>query len=435
MRKHLKIRYRIALLTGGTVLVMILIIMTVFYYSITHRMAEQADIALKNAGSDPFVYTDVQTAGNDADTGYSLYSPELIYILDEEDENHFTPKEEAVIRWCSGKQKDETIKTEIDGSIYYIRSTDTTGQYIYFNESDTEISAEVPFSSEDDNVQIYSYITVDGSDPAGMQIDGDARMCSVREMIAYVDVTGEMDMINHMIIIFILTAAVIGTFGTAAGFILGKKLEQNQIAQKQFFENTSHELKTPLTALRGYADGISQGVITDYKKTGRVIAGQTEKMSRLIEEILCMSKLESGSVKLEKEPVEMQEFIQDCLMPFEGTVINKGLNVTLDLEPMTVSADPDKLEHALSNLITNSLKYAKNGIHISCGKGEIRIGNDCEVLTDDVIKHMFERFYTGPDGNTGLGLSIARDYIHLHGWNITAERTGNGICFVIRTAK
>ena len=161
MRKHLKIRYRIALLTGGTVLVMILIIMTVFYYSITHRMAEQADIALKNAGSDPFVYTDVQITENDADTGYSLYSPELIYILDEEDENHFTPKEEAVIRWCSGKQKDETIKTEIDGSIYYIRSTDTTGQFIYFNESDTEISAEVPFPSDDDKVQIYSYITVD----------------------------------------------------------------------------------------------------------------------------------------------------------------------------------------------------------------------------------------------------------------------------------
>ena len=436
MRKHLKIRYRIALLTGGTVLVMLLIIMTVFYYSITHRIADQADIALRNAvssdsltGDEQFIYIDDQIAENAADTRYSLYSPEQIIILDDESENHFTAKEEAIIHWCSGKQKDETIKTEIDGSIYYIRSTDATDQYIYFSRTENEIS------EDDDTIQTYSYITVDGADPPDLQIGSDAKMCSVRELIAYVDVTGEMDMIGHIILIFLLTAAVIGTFGTVAGFILGKKLEQNQLAQKQFFENTSHELKTPLTAIRGYADGISQGVITDYKKTGRVIAEQTEKMSGLVEEILCMAKLESGSVKLEKEPVEMQEFIQDCLMPFEGTVINRGLEVTLDLEPMTVSADPDKLEHAISNLITNALKYAKKGIRISCGKGEIRIENDCDSLTDDVLEHLFERFYTGRDGNTGIGLSIARDYIHLHGWNITAERTGNGICFVIRTIK
>ncbi len=119
-------------------------------------------------------------------------------------------------------------------------------------------------------------------------------------------------------------------------------------------------------------------------------------------------------------------------MPFEGTVLSRGLQVTLDLQPMTVSADPDKLEHAVSNLLTNALKYARTHIQISCGKGTVFIENDCTNLSDETISHLFERFYTGPDGNTGIGLSLAKELIELHGWQITARRAANGICFEIQ---
>lgn len=89
-------------------------------------------------------------------------------------------------------------------------------------------------------------------------------------------------------------AVIISIFGSLLGLIFGKKIEESQLSQKLFFENTSHELKTPLTSIRGYAEGMERGVITDYQKTGSVIISQTEKMSRLIDDILLMAKLESG---------------------------------------------------------------------------------------------------------------------------------------------
>lgn len=424
-----KIRYRIALLTGGTVLLMLLIIMAVFNYSITRRIAQLADTALQNITSLSEEYTDVYFMEEaEEDHGYTLYSPEQIFVTDREQDNIFTQKEQAILQWCQDQPKEATLKAEIGGNVYYIRNMDMQDHVVVISKTEYSFNPEDAEAGQED----FSYIVQVMQD--GEEIDQipDASLSRIEEIVAYVDVTGETDMIRQINLIFLLTALVIGTFGTAAGFVLGRKLEQNQLVQKQFFENTSHELKTPLTAIRGYAEGISRGVITDYPKTGRVIAEQTEKMSRLVEEILCLAKLEGGAVKPVKEAVGIPDFIQDCLMPFEGTVLSRGLQVQLDLSPMTVQADPGQLEHALTNLLTNALKYARTEICISCGGGEICIENDCTAIDDDVLQHLFERFYTGRDGNTGIGLALAKDILTLHGWSIAAERAGNGIRFVIR---
>ena len=156
----------------------------------------------------------------------------------------------------------------------------------------------------------------------------------------------------------------------------GRRLERSRLAEKQFFENTSHELKTPLTSIRGYAEGIERGVITDYKKTGRVITKETEKMSRLIEEILLSARLDSGAMQLHKETLDLNEFVEECLMPMEGAVISRNLNVNLALSPCKVSADPDRLEQAITNLITNALKYAKSSLFIKLENGQLRMQND-----------------------------------------------------------
>ena len=213
--------------------------------------------------------------------------------------------------------------------------------------------------------------------------------------------------------------------------MIGRRLEQSAKAEKQFFENTSHELKTPLTSIRGYAEGIQTGVITDYKKTGKVITKETEKMSRLIEEILLSAKLESGAMQLHRESMELNEFVEECLMPMEGAVLSRGLDVELSLEPHKVSADPDRLEQAISNLITNALKYAKSRLSIKLEKGLLTIQNDCDYISDNDLAHLFDRFYTGEKGNTGIGLSLAKEIIELHGWKISAGRTNDGIVFAI----
>ena len=400
------IRYRIAALAGGSVLVTLLLVMAAFNVIIQR--------GLYGSAAASFDSLFLQSSENNSS---ALYTPEMIFVFGTEEDHLYMPKENSIIQWCGSHPSDKIQKADIGGNTYYLSYLD--GENAQKLISVLENGYTVTEDDNDSTIYTYGFASTDND------------MDELRMIIAYVDITGELDMIRKINIAFLIAALLTGSLSTALGFVLGKKLEQNQLAQKRFFENTSHELKTPLTSIRGYAEGIGTGVITDYKKTGRVIAEQTEKMSRLIEEILCMAKLESGSVTLEKETVELSAFLQDCLMPFEGTVLTKGLSAELSLDTMTVSADPVKLEHAVSNLLTNALKFAETRISVTCGNGSIRIENDCEQISDETLRHLFDRFYTGRGGNTGIGLSIAKDLIELHGWKLNAVRTENGIGFII----
>ena len=475
----MKPRFRIALLVGGSVLLTLLIIMFAFNIIMQRRIETNADKSLR-----------AQLSG-EREKDSMLYTPDTIAVLEEEEDTAaqlYSQKELSIISWSEDKALNITERAEIDGNEYYILSVEpsiaaddtlTSGftvskdqgfvvyqfsQYITddsdpddtgFNDYENSIVFEDPDAVDAEDGEEEIAVIAEGEEQSTV-ISEDAvaedsfyegstilfipqqqpeYLNNLQKVVGYVDVTGELELIRQINTVFLMAALAIGIFGSTMGFFIGRKLEQNQLAQKQFFENTSHELKTPLTSIRGYAEGIEKGVITDYPRTGKTIAAQTEKMSRLVEEILCMAKLESGSMKPEKEEIELTAFLQDCLMPFEGTVISRSLDVTLDLQPMTVSADPDKLEHAVTNLLTNALKYARTKIVISCGGGVFRIANDCDSLSDDTLAHLFERFYTGRDGNTGIGLSLAKDLIELHGWRISAVRTEDGICFVTDTRR
>ncbi|MBQ6180921.1 MAG: HAMP domain-containing histidine kinase [Ruminococcus sp.] len=422
-----KLCWKIAVLVGCVVLVLMLIVTVTFNIIVRKRMRHNAEEALNYA----FV-VDVSDI-----TDLPMYQPEVILLFEDTEENllypNYTQKEKSIIKWCSDIETDTIKQADIGDNSYYVLFRDSdelfSETYVFGFDDSIDIDDE---AFNDTAIESDTYTFQEGDPDLIGQYDTSG---SYKGMIAYIDITGEIGMIRRINIVFLISAVIIGALGSAAGYYTGKKLEQNQLAQKQFFENTSHELKTPLTSIRGYAEGIETGVITDYKRTGRTIAAQTEKMSRLVEEILCMAKIESGSVSLEREDIELSGFIQDCLMPFEGTVLSRGLEVSLDLMPTTVAADPDKLEHAISNLLTNALKYARTKISVSCGSGGFCISNDCEPLSDDTLSHLFERFYTGRDGNTGIGLSLAKDLIELHGWQITARRTEDGVCFDVRCSK
>ena len=419
-----KPRRRIALLVGGSVLMTLLIIMTAFNFIMQHRMKENADTSLRSS-----------LISGDQTASVMAYTPEMIAVFDDNENSTqlYTQKELSIIDWSADKAYNETNLAEIDGNTYYILAVEMPSDTTTGGSIDFEVNGEDAFyffsiRRYEDGQTVSEEIALDGLNnlaTSGIQY------VPPQKVVGYVDITGELELIRQINIVFLIAALVIGLAGSTLGYLVGRKLEQSQLAQKQFFENTSHELKTPLTSIRGYAEGIETGVITDLPKTGRVIAAQTEKMSRLIEEILCMAKLESGSVRLQKEDTELSAFLQDCLMPFEGTVLTRGLQVDLNLHPVTVSADSDKLDHAVSNLLTNAFKYAKTKIMISCQEEAVRISNDCDPVSDEDLRHLFDRFYTGRDGNTGIGLSIARDIILLHGWKLTASRTADGIEFCI----
>ncbi len=385
----MKTRIKISLLVGLTVAATILFVLVIFNMIRNEQLENQAEQAIDEVVEANieiiFGYDDASEFIYEDETE-STYYAELIYLTEYEDKNDeyiITAKEEKIVDWYKKHPSDVMQFANIENASYFIKS-------------------------------------VDLSDENGEYI-----------LLAYVNVTGEPELIRETNIVLIITAIIIGIIGSIMGYIMGRKLEENELSQRTFFENTSHELKTPLMTINGYAEGLEKGVVTDYKKVGRIINSQTRRMSSLIEDILYISKVESGMVTLQKEKIEVDSYIQDILMPFEGIVINKGIEITINLNKGYINADPNKLEHAISNLITNAIKYADKRIEIDYTDNRLSIWNDGPTLSDEELSHIFERFYTSSNGNTGIGLALAKEIIKLHGYSIIAKNYNNGTKIVV----
>lgn len=377
-----KTRYKIATLTGSAVMAAMLLSLLILNIVFNKKIELRAENAIKNVFTlDSDEYLNYESEN---DTG-SLYYASLVYMgADSENRDDIyqilTPKEKKLIDWYETHPSDEMQRAKINEATYYMKAR--TEYY------------------EDSN----------------------------ERLLAYVDVTGEPELVKEISFGVLLDAFVIAALGAAIGYFLGKKLEQNDKAQKTFFENTSHELKTPLMAICGYAEEIEMGVITDYSQAGRMIVSQTERMSKLIEDILYLSKMESGTEPLKCEPIEMASLVQDILMPLEGIVNRRNLSVSLELDEGYVNGDPEKLEHAVANLITNSVKYACSQIKISWKNQVLSIWNDGGELSTEDFSHMFERFHTGQNGNSGIGLALSKEIVEMHGWKLSAKNDRHGIC-------
>lgn len=380
-----KTRYKIATLTGSAVMAAMLLSLLILNIVFNKKIELRAENAIKNVftlNSDEYLNYESEN-----DTG-SLYYASLVYMgADSENRDDIyqilTPKEKKLIDWYETHPSDEMQRAKINEATYYMKAR--TEYY------------------EDSN----------------------------ERLLAYVDVTGEPELVKEISFGVLLDAFVIAALGAAIGYFLGKKLEQNDKAQKTFFENTSHELKTPLMAICGYAEEIEMGVITDYSQAGRMIVSQTERMSKLIEDILYLSKMESGTEPLKCEPIEMASLVQDILMPLEGIVNRRNLSVSLELDEGYVNGDPEKLEHAVANLITNSVKYAYSQIEISWKNQVLSIWNDGGELSTEDFSHMFERFHTGQNGNSGIGLALSKEIVEMHGWKLSAKNDRHGICLLM----
>lgn len=384
-----KTRIKISLLVGLSVMATILIVLLIFNivskWSIKENSREAIDEIIQ-LNLDTIYNPDSNSTIQYDDESESTYYAQLIYLIDglPESEYYAGYRDDRIIKWCFEHPSEELQYAKIGNASYYIRM-------LYLSDEEGDYT-----------------------------------------LIAYVNISGEPELINIMTIVLLILAIVIGLIGSIIGYRLGMEIERSQLIQKTFFENTSHELKTPLMTISGYAEGLEKGVVTDYEKTGRIINNQTKRMNSLIEDILYISKLESGVVTLNKEQLEVKSYIQDILMPFEGAILSRNLNLSLELDDGTIYADPNQLEHAISNLITNAIKYAKSSIVITYTNNQLSIWNDGGSISDEELEHIFDRFYTSKNGNTGIGLALVKEIINLHGWKIVAYKTNGGIAFVIR---
>ena len=250
--------------------------------------------------------------------------------------------------------------------------------------------------------------------------------------ILYVDVGAVMQYSAYLNAVFFAVLAVLSVLVCLFGWKLGGYVERAHESQKWFFQNVSHELKTPMMAVQGCAEGIHTGVLDPVGASG-IILEETEQMSELVEELLALSRLESGQANAEFHLTDVRELLYDCLRSTEQLAEQKNLRISLrfDETPVLVNCDEVQLRRAFTNIITNALRYAKDEIQIECkadrGKAVVRIRDDGDGIEPKLLPHIFDRFFSTRKGGAGIGLSLAKEIVSLHKGAISASNDGGAV--------
>ena len=258
-------------------------------------------------------------------------------------------------------------------------------------------------------------------------------------LLVYTDVSFSSNIVKTVTWLLLAVTAVISVLLYILARRMIRILYEKDKNMKEFFSNASHELKTPLMAVRGYAEGLSEGMI-EHKKACAVIIKEIERMSSLINTILEISKLDSGIVQTHKAKNDIREIIYDAIQVIEPAAKQKEIAVIFDLpEPILFYCDEDMLFSVFSNILTNAIRYAKSNIVISYQiKIEVLtiwISNDDTTISPEDLKHIFDRFYKGTKGQTGIGMALSLEYIRLHHGNIVVYTKENRTIFEITIKK
>ena len=220
------------------------------------------------------------------------------------------------------------------------------------------------------------------------------------------------------------------------GFRFGRDIEKEAERQQTFFQNASHELKTPLMAIQGYAEGIQAGVM-DTGSAAEVILAESDRMTELVDELLDISKIDMGRQQLALSEMDVRELLYDSMRAVEPAVSAGGIAIVPDFpeEPVMVSCDDTRLRRAVTNILSNGVRYARSELRLTCRADRrqvtIRIQDNGDGIAEADLPHIFDRFYMGKSGKSGIGLALTREIIHLHKGTIRAYNGDGGAVFEI----
>jgi len=236
------------------------------------------------------------------------------------------------------------------------------------------------------------------------------------------------------------------TWGAVA--VLREVTAERQLEQmrRQFISDASHEIRTPLTSIGGFAHAILDGTAAteqERRRSAAMIVREVERLSRLVTDLLDLSRIESGAVTLEPERIDLRELVQGAVDSLAGQAQEKGLHLRTeigrDLPP--VRADADRIYQVLVNLLSNALRYSADGdVHVQAeaedGWVRVSVSDSGAGIPADQLSHIWERFHRADaararqDGGTGLGLAIVRSIVEAHGGKVSAEsELGKGSTF------
>ncbi|CAG0947337.1 two-component system, OmpR family, sensor histidine kinase ResE [Anaerolineae bacterium] len=255
----------------------------------------------------------------------------------------------------------------------------------------------------------------------------------------------------------------------AASFnTMAEQVQRSRQMEKDFVANVSHELKTPLTSIQGFAQAILDGAVADIagaQRAAQTIYDETARMARLVGDLLTLARLESGQIEIEHATIDLADVLPRWVERLQPRANAANAQLVTVVEPLPcIAGDAGKLEQVITNLVDNAIKYNRPGGAVTVTARThapsvpsvikssvlrrrtviqpethwvtIAIADTGFGIPQEDLPRLFERFYRGDKarvaGGTGLGLSIAKEIVAAHGGKITVQsETGQGTTFTV----
>ncbi|MGF9904982.1 ATP-binding protein [Brevibacillus porteri] len=219
--------------------------------------------------------------------------------------------------------------------------------------------------------------------------------------------------------------------------------------RNDFVANVSHELRTPLSMLQGYSEAIVDDIVAtpeEHKELAQIIYDESARMTKLVNELLSLARMEAGHVELFQETMELRPYLERIQRKFTNLAREREIHLFLEISTTHthVLIDPDRMEQVLTNLIDNALRHTPSGGSVTIrARGDktllVEISDTGSGIPQEDLPFVFERFYKadkartrGRLGGTGLGLAIAKNLVEAHGGTISVQsKLGEGTTFTI----
>jgi two-component system sensor histidine kinase BaeS len=213
---------------------------------------------------------------------------------------------------------------------------------------------------------------------------------------------------------------------------MAASLARAQGTQRQFLMSVSHDLRTPLTSIRGFAEALSDGATTDVTYAAGVIGSSARRLERLVTDLLELAKLESGAFSLHSVTLDLSDVVSQAAQALEPAAAGLSLSIELETEGEALCvADPDRVGQVVANLVENALKFATSRVTVGTrrsGDGwlEAFVEDDGPGIPWADLERVFERLYqsrlsAGRELGSGLGLAIVDELVKAMGGRARAE--------------